>query len=102
MHLCPSCHSVCRCGGDYDDIDMTGFEDIDMTGYRGYVACIHFLLPECGADDEDWDERGDDWSKGDGEREVVLRGVRRGPAGRPELGRASCRARARTMEWNRV
>jgi len=69
MHLCPNCHSVCRCGGDFDDIDMTGFEDIEMTGYSGYVACIHFLRPECGADDEDWDEDewDDDWSEIDGE-----------------------------------
>ena len=57
MHLCPICHSLCLCGGDCDDMEMTGC-----------VPCIHFLRPECGADDEDWDEwDDDDWSESDGE-----------------------------------
>jgi len=37
----------------------------------GCVVCGHYLLPECGADDEDWDEDedewDDDWSESDGE-----------------------------------
>jgi len=42
--------------------DGAWIQDVAATVYSGYVACVHLLLPECGADNEDWDEWDDDRS----------------------------------------
>lgn len=44
-HSCPNCDSLCRCGGDIDDIQLNG------TIYeRNCTHCIHL----------DWDEEDDE------------------------------------------
>ncbi len=51
-HSCPTCDSLCHCGGDIDDIQLNGTEE--------EMNCTHCI------EDDDGYEEDDDWPEDDG------------------------------------